>query len=616
MLLVLLALGACNRIAEAPGVDVSTRSVDGACVATDELMLRFHIDDETCTTITVANDVTLGDGELVLERNMTIEGPPGRVTVQRASGSAHARIVQVASTANVTLRNLIVTGGSAIDWSSEEGWAYGGGIRNMGTLTLQNCLVSGNAADSGGGIANVGDPNGPQLAVLTIEDSTIADNFAYFEGGGIVSNYGDLTITRSTIDGNLVAYGASGHGGGLAVLFGAAAITDTVIAGNEASDWAGGLLNLEAAVTLARSTVSGNGAGVFGGGIVSATFVEGQHTTIVNGTISGNCAGTGCLTSGDVGTYDETVPTGGGGIVNAAGLVRILHGTVSGNHADVAGGGVFSAGDSDWSTSAVTEVRGSIVWGNTSGTGEADDLSASEVPVNEFVSLGYNLIGAAGVNVDLSIAFAEPGDQTGVDPLLGDLLPNAPGTTETHALLPGSPALDAGTCSDHDGVTVATDQRGVKRPQGEDCDIGAFELEAATTFHATGFYEPVGAPNSVFVPSGMAPTPGAETIWNVARGNSTIPLKFNLYAYDGGPEITSTEGIAFAQVLVACPSSSAGDDAVDFTTAGSTSLRYDTTAGQFVQNWKAPKVNRDTCYLVGVTFPDDSALYAFMRVRK
>ena len=604
LFLLLVVLGACNRIAEAPAVELSTQSTNGDCVATDESMLRTHVAG-ACSTITVAAAITLQDGELVLDRPMTIEGPAEGVTVQRSEGSSNARIFHVASGATVTLSNLIITGGVAHDGGGEEAAEYGGGILNLGTLTLLDCVVTRNGADVGGGISNWG--------TLSIEDSTITENLAYDHGGGIDSLGGTLTIARSSIADNFV----QGFGGGCAVLGGVATITDTTISGNEArDDAAGGLANVESAVKLERSTVSGNRTAGLGGGIASVTIPnEGHHTTIVNSTISGNCAGPGCVTFSDVGTDNRTPPGLGGGIYNWYGLVRIVHSTVTENHADLAGGGVLlnAVIDVEYPDGAEAESKGSIIWGNTSGIDTPDDLAAVNDTGNAFISQGYNLIGAAGANVDLSTAFDEAGDLSGSDPLLGDLLANAPGATATHALQAGSPALDVVPAAE---CGVATDQRGVARPQGGACDVGAFELQAAPTLHASGFYEPVGAQNSIFVPNGSAPTPLPETVWNLAKGNSTIPLKFNLYQADVGPEITSTTGITFSQTKVECPTSSEGDDPVDFTTAGSTSLRYDTTAGQFVQNWRTPKVSRDTCYLVGVSFPDDAALYAFMRLRK
>ena len=70
-------------------------------------------------------------------------------------------------------------------------------------------------------------------------------------------------------------------------------------------------------------------------------------------------------------------------------------------------------------------------------------------------------------------------DKAGVDPLLGPLADNG-GLTRTHALLAGSPALDAGD----DAAAPATDQRGIARPQGAASDIGSFELQVATAIPA------------------------------------------------------------------------------------------------------------------------------------
>jgi hypothetical protein len=101
---------------------------------------------------------------------------------------------------------------------------------------------------------------------------------------------------------------------------------------------------------------------------------------------------------------------------------------------------------------------------------------------NTFQSLGYNLIGAAG---SIASSFALTGDVTGVaNALLGPLASNG-GSTKTHELLAGSPALDSGICTDHNGATVATDQRGTIRPQNGYCDKGAFERAVTLTSSCT-----------------------------------------------------------------------------------------------------------------------------------
>jgi hypothetical protein len=137
---------------------------------------------------------------------------------------------------------------------------------------------------------------------------------------------------------------------------------------------------------------------------------------------------------------------------------------------------------------------------------------------------------------------------------------------------------------------------------------------------ANGFHQPVGIPNSVFAPAGTAmltsPPAGA---WNSARGGSTIPLKFNVFA--AGVEQTSTADVAgfFVRMLTSCDAA-ADEEAIEiFDTAGQTVLRYDGLAGsggQFIQNWKTPAVRAEQCYRVEVKFRDASSLYTFVKLKK
>ena len=102
----------------------------------------------------------------------------------------------------------------------------------------------------------------------------------------------------------------------------------------------------------------------------------------------------------------------------------------------------------------------------------------------------------------------------------------------------------------------------------------------------TGFYAPV------------SDVPGFV---NTVKGGSTVPLTFNVYV--NGVEKTDTAGLVFSVFAVSC-SAGAGEDPVDFTTTGNTSLRYDTSEGHFVQNWKTPKSTG--CYLVRMTTTQDN----------
>jgi hypothetical protein len=132
-----------------------------------------------------------------------------------------------------------------------------------------------------------------------------------------------------------------------------------------------------------------------------------------------------------------------------------------------------------------------------------------------------------------------------------------------------------------------------------------------------GFYQPVGLSNSTFVAApGSAPLWSPATVWSVAKGGSSVPLKFNVYA--GGVEKTSPSDIKeFKQVQLASCSDGAGEEVVEnLPISGNTSLRYDTTDRQFIQNWKTPNVSKETCYRATVIFNDDSSLSAFFKLRK
>ena len=186
-------------------------------------------------------------------------------------------------------------------------------------------------------------------------------------------------------------------------------------------DDGGGILN-RGTLTLTNSTLSNNQAWERGGGIFNS-----GNLTITNSTISNNIA------------------FAGGGIENS-GTVTITNSTLSGNSADAAGGGIFQT------ESGSLTITNSIVALNTAPNGP-DVLGT-------ITSASNNLIGTP-----------DPGLQLGSDdkPLLQD---NG-GPTKTIALVAGSPAIDAALLES----CPTTDQRGVTRPQGAACDIGAFEVE-------------------------------------------------------------------------------------------------------------------------------------------
>ena len=140
-----------------------------------------------------------------------------------------------------------------------------------------------------------------------------------------------------------------------------------------------------------------------------------------------------------------------------------------------------------------------------------------------------------------------------------------------------------------------------------------------------GFYAPVGADaaHSIFTTAlGITPTVKPNTMdWNSAKGGSTVPLKFNVFA--GVIEKTTADAFPGADLATAFNAAklnictdTTSEDPIDFTTTGSTTLRYDGTGGHWIQNWKTPNVSGDTCYRAWVTFADGSTLEAFFKLKK
>jgi hypothetical protein len=144
------------------------------------------------------------------------------------------------------------------------------------------------------------------------------------------------------------------------------------------------------------------------------------------------------------------------------------------------------------------------------------------------------------------------------------------------------------TVGSHTVTASATDKAGNSASAAASYSVLAWTL--------SGFYSPVDM-NGVF---------------NVVKGGSTVPLKFEVFA--GTTELTSTSVVStFVQTKVACDGGSPTDE-IEVTTTGGTSLRYDTTGGQFIQNWQTPKLPGQ-CYKVTMTTQDGSFLQAFFRLK-
>ena len=291
------------------------------------------------------------------------------------------------------------------------------------------------------------------------------------------------TALRTTIAGP--ASGVTISGGGISRVFQVDNSVTAVLSGltitGGSTDGSGGAVYNDGTLTLGRCTISGNTAAGGGGG---GMFDLGT-ATLSNCTISGNSAvtGGGIELSGAGATLNLTNCTiagnngiDGGGVTNALGTLNLADCTISGNDAQF-GGGVDSIG--------TNSLIGTIVAGNTHGSA-ANDLEGS-------FTGSYNLIGIGGSGRTDEDESVDPADHNLVniaDPLLAPLR-NHGGLTETMPLLPGSPAIGAGTAISG----ISNDQRGVARPASNP-DIGAFQDQgfSITIIGSSSESAPVGQP--------------------------------------------------------------------------------------------------------------------------
>ena len=417
-------------------------------------------------------------GDLDVTDDLALQGADAATTIIQACAvvapattcQAVDRVLDVdpgAKGITVTVSGVTLRNGFAPSNNFDDG---GGGVRNSGALTITDAAVIANAVDplgsgSGGGICHragtltlvrshvdgnrsgtvaggifvgsgIGHP-GSAPATLVVNDSTVSDNQANGTGGGIYTGASNvagkplITIARSTIAGNVAV---TQDGGGIRMGRGTLTISDSTISGNSAANLGGGVVFFDAGLghVFTNVTISGNQA-ARGGGL--------EFFPTVNGT---------------------PVPS----LDNCTIADNVAHGVV--NSTPAFGGGV----------EANLSIANSIIAGNVSDLDQGADCTGT------LTSGGYNLIQDTQ---NCTITGDTTGDITGVGPNIGPLADHG-GPTETHALLPGSPAIDAGSpalAGSGNGACEAVDQRGVARPVGPRCDIGAFEGDSTGTTATT-----------------------------------------------------------------------------------------------------------------------------------
>ncbi len=382
--------------------------------------------------------IFLSLGDLDITNSMTLTGiRQGVLTIDAQQAS---RVIDISAAAvDVTISGMTLNAGSV------EG----------DNLTFRDTTYKGGALRA----LNTGD--------LTLSDVAVTNsqtNGAFGDGGGIFALH-DVFLTNSRVTGNR-AYGVRPFGGGIysygQVVISRSTISDNVADGDSAK---GGGIYARRDVELVATTVSGNSANDNGGGIFAM-----RDVILDNATISGNSS-----------------HASGGGIYSVNGTVAVQSSTIYENSAADQGGGIaFYVND----MGEALVIQNSIVAGNTAGTSGADfiapfdyendlDVTYSLIGENEGTTLSESQSGSSDGNL---VGAADGGGR--IDPLLAELAFNG-GTTRTHALLEGSPAIDRGDRSvvslpnsfDQRGAPfarVAVPDDGTGTPR---LDMGAFERQ-------------------------------------------------------------------------------------------------------------------------------------------
>ena len=397
--------------------------------------------------------------------------------------------------------------------------AEGGGLDTFNPTVVTNSTIDGNSAtgtltnlsaSTGGGGVFAGSPGfvmtGTNVSNNTVTNGAVAGVVvwspdAYITGGPPVTTRPDVKSQRNdghyisgdilrddVVDNNSASTTYSyvddeelaeyGSGGGVYVEDGSVTISGLTIDGNSAAIWAGGLwVSTDTRARVTGTTVGDNTA--YSGGGVMLTYdalLTMQNSTVAGNSSTGTTFNFPCATDksqtclGKSGVVIEhrtgSGPAGGGIYDSDDSLVSLSYDTISGNSSATTGGGIYQGRATNtcstcYSQGYSTSV-GTIIAANTAAGHEQDCASTTTFFLTDG---GWNLSG------DNSCAFVSPTDQTTVTPRLSTLGTHA-GGIPTMVPYIGSPAIDMGGGP----ACPATDERGVARPQGAKCDVGAVEV--------------------------------------------------------------------------------------------------------------------------------------------
>ena len=443
----------------------------------------------------VVSPLAFHGSDLVINKNLTIQGPGVNTLTVRGGGAA--RVFNIQTGATVAISDLTMSDGNSTISTS------GGNILNAGSLTLTNCnLYNGKTTNLGGAIQS----SGPSLTLTNCNvggTATGQPNSAMVYGG-IFMTAGTLTMTGGSISGNI--------GGGLFLSTGVTAnLSNVAISNNSFTLSSGGGLGIGSGATAnITNSLFANNSAQTGGGVSN-----GGTATITNSTFSNN-------SSLVIVPPSSTACGSTGGAIQGGGTLTMINSTVTNNRSGASGGGGIKA-------TGTVILRNTIVAGNFDC---APSTTPNDISGTVDSASSFNLIGAGGSG---GLVNGVNNNQTGIADARLAALANYAGPIQTHALLPGSPALDAG--SNALAASLTTDQRGAgfNRVVGGSVDLGAFESRGFTVSATSG------TPQSATILNGFG-SPLLATV-SSAFGEPVNGGQVTFAAPSSGASATFTSGV-------------------------------------------------------------------------
>ncbi len=413
----------------------------------------------------------------------------------------------------------------------------GGGIENLGTLTVASCNIGGlganTSSEDGGGISNAGN--------LTVADSFIGNNYAKGNGAGL-SSFGTLTITDSVIENNT----SGNDGGGIEGRSGTLTVADSLIEGNTAGTDGGGLHNYnKSRLFLSDSTIAGNTA-LNGGGIENESTMTAVNDTIaynqagIGGGVPG--AGGGLYNAGGTATLDNTIvarnlngPTtpddiplaissaGAFNLIGTGGAGGLTNGT-NGNQVGVADPGLGASADNGGPTQTIALSLGSPAINQGSNSLAVDPASGQPLATDQR-GAGFNR--TLDGTVDIGAYEFSPATIVGVSVAWG-----AAGTSPLQTAADGLRLLPAGRNTDMPWLGIARVQISLNQPAllnaadvtvkgATGIDYGPVTISGSGTSFTIALSQPIAMADRVTI------TIGGPSIFSYTRRLDVLPGDFN-----------------------------------------------------------------------------------------